>query len=334
MGKSLKSVVRAAALVTMSAVTVAMWSPPALAAGPDREAAIAAEVASDATQAIDSFGEDIEINSAADDSFRASSTAFTAVMPADPAVELSMDGQVVDFGITLVDGPQPADATVVDGDLVYQGDSGAPDYVLDTSSEGLRIMAVLEGPGDGGTQEYALTLPVGTDAVLNPGGGISIVASAPLGDGQVTAEVAVLAKPWAVDAEGKPVKTRYELQGNLLRQVVSPSSQSVYPITADPTYCTSFCYPFKVYFNKAESKTAANPGNAGIFIGACTVIGAALGGPVGAGIVGGLCAAQAGAITPTAQNGVNSRPLRCLRLDLYWPSSVLVPRTYTGSRCN
>lgn len=42
--------------------------------------------------------------------------------------------------------------------------------------------------------------------------------------------------PWAYDAEGKPVKTYFEVSVDTLTQKVVPNSDTVYPIVADPNW--------------------------------------------------------------------------------------------------
>jgi hypothetical protein len=47
--------------------------------------------------------------------------------------------------------------------------------------------------------------------------------------------LATIAPAWAVDSRGSAVPTRYEVRGNVLVQIVSPTADAAYPITADPT---------------------------------------------------------------------------------------------------
>ena len=42
--------------------------------------------------------------------------------------------------------------------------------------------------------------------------------------------------PWAYDAEGKPVKTYFEVSAGTLTQVVVPDAETAYPIVADPNW--------------------------------------------------------------------------------------------------
>lgn len=48
-------------------------------------------------------------------------------------------------------------------------------------------------------------------------------------------DVATLAAPWAVDANGKSVPTHYEINGTTVNQVVDTTPDTAYPVTADPS---------------------------------------------------------------------------------------------------
>lgn len=41
---------------------------------------------------------------------------------------------------------------------------------------------------------------------------------------------------WALDANGKPVPTHYEVNGTTLTQVVEHAAGTAYPVVADPSY--------------------------------------------------------------------------------------------------
>lgn len=73
------------------------------------------------------------------------------------------------------------------------------------------------------------------------------VAAGPNGTANLTiaysdrdAQVVSLTEPWAFDASGKPLPTRYEVDGAVLRQVVDGAGASL-PITFDPTYSSLTC---------------------------------------------------------------------------------------------
>ena len=50
-----------------------------------------------------------------------------------------------------------------------------------------------------------------------------------------TQKVAEIATPWAVDANGDPVATRFELDGATLVQIVETNADTAFPVVADPS---------------------------------------------------------------------------------------------------
>ncbi|NLC98978.1 MAG: hypothetical protein GX678_07865 [Actinomycetales bacterium] len=50
-----------------------------------------------------------------------------------------------------------------------------------------------------------------------------------------TLPVAEIETPWAVDANGEPVETRFELDGNTLTQVIETNNNTAFPVVADPS---------------------------------------------------------------------------------------------------
>lgn len=101
-----------------------------------------------------------------------------------------------------------------------------------------------------------------------PDGGVELVGA----DGSVVAQIEA---PWAVDAEGRPVATRYELRGSTIRQVVDHRDRSVaYPVVADPkvkfcSYGTAVC----VKFGKTDTARIAKAMNSSIAAGVSTLCG-------------------------------------------------------------
>ncbi|PQZ86432.1 hypothetical protein CQ018_18925 [Arthrobacter sp. MYb227] len=48
-------------------------------------------------------------------------------------------------------------------------------------------------------------------------------------------QIALIETPWAVDAEGEHLKTRFVLNGNGLTQIIETNEQTAFPVTADPS---------------------------------------------------------------------------------------------------
>ncbi|MDF2918673.1 MAG: hypothetical protein K0S70_2890 [Microbacterium sp.] len=86
---------------------------------------------------------------------------------------------------------------------------------------------------------------------------------------------------WARDATGAEVSTHFEIDGGNLIQVVNATSDTVYPVVADPTW-EWYSAAYGAGFNKAETRNLANAGAVTGFCGllpgpfgaACGVVGA------------------------------------------------------------
>lgn len=52
----------------------------------------------------------------------------------------------------------------------------------------------------------------------------------------VEGEIGMISAPWAVDATGQSLSTRYELQGSTLVQLIETSADTAFPVTADPGF--------------------------------------------------------------------------------------------------
>ena len=77
---------------------------------------------------------------------------------------------------------------------------------------------------------FPLTLPAGSTLRLQRDG--SVIALTKTASG--TRYVAGVKAPYAYDAAGKAVATRFHVSGTTLTQTISPSTHAVYPIGSDP----------------------------------------------------------------------------------------------------
>lgn len=139
-------------------------------------------------------------------------------------IQLVSDGAEISVGI---------DAAVSGASLAVGGHAAAFAHadgdasVVNLNDDGsLRITSVLQSAQSQDSFSYTYT---GVDLVLFQDGGV-------VGYDESGAVQLVVDLPWAFDASGAPVPTWYELDGNVLTQVVDHSSGSFqYPIVADPT---------------------------------------------------------------------------------------------------
>lgn len=151
-------------------------------------------------------------------------------VPVDPArgIDVGFDGRVV--GIEL-----PFDATASDavverpGIVSFDNGNGSTTVPVVLAGGGVKIHTVIDGPGAPARYSYDLDLPARATITTEADGALTILDKdgAPLG---------VVAAPWALDANGAAVPTRYEVAGTTVTQVVEHSTRHAYPVVADPEY--------------------------------------------------------------------------------------------------
>lgn len=105
--------------------------------------------------------------------------------------------------------------------------------------DGVQVLTVLR---KGDTARYKLDVPEGF-SVAPSGEGLTIEADGP--EGKV--QMGEIEAPWAVDADGKSLPTRYALRGTMLVQTVDTAGAE-YPITLDP-YIMRKWYGVRVRFS-------------------------------------------------------------------------------------
>ncbi|WP_102510011.1 hypothetical protein [Sanguibacter massiliensis] len=164
----------------------------------------------------------------AGDGFEAQVGEATVVVPEDASTPVSLtstDPAGPDLTVAL---PDLAGADTVrqadDGTLVYTSDDDASLAVQPLADGSTRFLSVLEN--ENAPERYDYTFE-GFDLALQEDGSVLVL------DGEEP--VGMLAAPWATDAEGVSVPTRYEVEGSTLTQVVDHASGGFgYPVTADP----------------------------------------------------------------------------------------------------
>ncbi|MBE1486056.1 hypothetical protein [Plantactinospora soyae] len=106
------------------------------------------------------------------------------------------------------------------------GDVGpSTDALVRANDGGVQIITVMRGPRASNIQRYDLELPDGARLVPN-GRGFALVES----DGAVSGAIDA---PWAKDATGRELPTRYTLDDNVLMQETDMTGAQ-YPVVADP----------------------------------------------------------------------------------------------------
>lgn len=173
-------------------------------------------------------------------------------------------------------------ATKSDGRYVLPAHGDASVAVAPTSS-GTQILIGIESQDAPTSYGFGLDAP-GLGAQITPDGGIDLTDAA----GRLALQVQA---PWAIDAQGRRVPTRYELSGGAITQVVDHRAGDFdYPIVADPKvkfcdFATAVC----VKFTKKETKRVAKAFSTSIGAGVSTLCGNIPGGTPAGWAVKAIC---------------------------------------------
>ena len=98
----------------------------------------------------------------------------------------------------------------------------------------LRAAVVVAGATAPKSYAFRLTLPRDVGAVRNADGGVDLVRRSPGRKVVGTLLVGRLEVPWAVDANGRAIRTWYTVGGNTVIQHIDFGAASAFPIVADP----------------------------------------------------------------------------------------------------
>lgn len=157
-------------------------------------------------------------------------------------------GQAVSFRLPV---GRSAPVDRVDGRYVVPASDGASLAVAPTVT-GAQILVGVESREAPTSYAFDVDAPAGFAPWITPDGGVEIA------DAQGRPAVQ-LAAPWALDAHGRRVPTRFELRGGAITQVVDHrAGDFAYPIVADPKIfkCDKYL-SICVKFNKKETKSIA-----------------------------------------------------------------------------
>lgn len=255
--------------------------------------------------------------------------ATIAAVPDDGISVLLPDGEET-MSVSLPGAGHLDDATVgEDGSVTYLGDANTPSINVIAGEEKIRASAIVSDPSQterfeydfgGGVsveiQQDGSAIAYTTEEVTDPDTGVTT---------PVEKIVADVATPWARDAAGVDVPTRYESSGSALVQVVEHrSGDYAYPIIADPTFDRPNFFQYRVRFNRAETATIAS-GGAGLIA------------SIGCGAMAPVCVLAGGAVWWNASVAQKSSPKRCVQVTATQP--YVVPGlvwwvdTYRGGPC-
>lgn len=117
------------------------------------------------------------------------------------------------------------------------------DHVVRPLSDGFQVVSVVKSQRD----EKHVVYDFGDKFLELMASGAVVVRVDRLSE-----PVALIDVPWAKDASGGTVPTRYRVSGSTLVQEFSTTSSTKYPVIADPRVRTAW-YGFSVDFTRAES---------------------------------------------------------------------------------
>lgn len=149
-------------------------------------------------------------------------------VPTDPTDKLSLEAEGGGFSVSLPFSEQAEQAWVEkQGVVSYDNNNGSSTVPIVQNDGSVQINTVIVNDSAPREYEYAFTLDEGEKLRLAPDGSAYI-------EDESGSPVAFIAAPWAKDANGNAVTTRYEVRGSTLVQIVEHSKSDAYPVVADP----------------------------------------------------------------------------------------------------
>jgi len=169
--------------------------------------------------------------------------AIVATLPSGPASDVEISTAVGDFaiGLPLTSSSREAEAH---GALVGIDNQNGTHALASVTGDGDVRMGVLISSATAPTEyHYPITAPGGVR--LEQVNGWILIRNA---EGEF---LSYIEPAWAIDANGDPVPTRYELRGDSIVQVVDHQG-AAYPVVADPT--SSRFFEKVIIDTKADSR--------------------------------------------------------------------------------
>ncbi|MEN9967591.1 MAG: hypothetical protein RL036_824 [Actinomycetota bacterium] len=219
-------------LTSVAALTLGCLGGPALAVEPAATEPIAILLAASriAGSPAGELLEDIEAGSPSNGKARDSdSNAQRDGISSQPVIVRGMGQKQLALGLPFSNDGNPAKRLVGEA-ISFDNRNGTTSVVIPKTDGSTQVATIIEGYSAPTTFNYRLFLPAGGRAVLSEHGTVLFVDNRDEFLGAV-------APAWAVDAQGRAVRTRYELHGNFLTQVVDHrTKETKYPVIADPWF--------------------------------------------------------------------------------------------------
>lgn len=220
---------RACAAVVAGAVSVAlvMGGSAANAEEPGLVGAAAEVVLAEVAPEVMSNIADVEVG---DGEVSFTENDVTAEVPLDASEPLRLSSEGGGVSVQLPFGDEAELVESEDpGVVVFDNGNDSTSAVVVHDDSSVQVNTIIESSEAPTRYDYAVTVPDGGRLASDETGAVAVLDAA-------GGFVAGVAAPWAKDANGVEVPTRYEVSGSTLVQVVEHSSAYAYPITADPWF--------------------------------------------------------------------------------------------------
>lgn len=194
----------------------------------------------------------------------------TTDVPMDASDGVTVKGKGLSLNIDLPNADTNGiGKQIAPGIIAYPGQNGSTNAVQTNEDGSVRMLTVMDSADAPAEYTYDLSVPPGGKITLTKEGGALVLDKR----GKF---IAFAAKPWAKDATGADVPTRFVVSGSHLTQIVNHNVSGVaYPVVADPAFSWGW-RGVSVYFNKSESWwIAKTPGAIGAVTGLTGLPGAA-----------------------------------------------------------
>jgi hypothetical protein len=133
------------------------------------------------------------------------------------------------------------------GTVVYPSVTGSANAVQAVEDGSVRMLTIIDNSDAPISYDYKISVPNGGKVQITSDGGAVVLD-------KTQRVIATVDRPWAKDADGRPVQTWFAANGTTLTQYVKHTSPGViYPVTADPHYSWGWS-GVTLYFSKSETR--------------------------------------------------------------------------------
>ena len=179
----------------------------------------------------------------------AGGTVTLPIDSGDPVTLVPEEGLTLSIALPQSTEAENSESAPESGAVVHDLNDGSVILPVVKDDGTVQILSVIDSAEAPHTFSYALDAAGGVTLEPQPDGGAVVLGA----EGE---ELASIAAPWAVDASGAAVPTRYTIDGGTLTQHVEPTAGATYPIVADPAV-TQTRYQYK-YVSVAKTSNFTN----------------------------------------------------------------------------